>query len=317
MRKILLALLCLAISSLAEAKDMRAAVVVEGGGVKVQPMPIPEPQAGQVRIKVRAASVNPVDWKLAAHSAPGTVPGRDLAGVIDEVGPGAGPWKKGQAVFGIPATGSYAEYAVAPAGTLAPKPARFSFDEAAGLGVVGETAWRAVVTVADVKPGQKVLIQGGAGGVGSFAVQIAHARGAQVIATASPDHAEMLRKLGAQEVIDYHTVRFEDRVHNADVVLNTVDADTGLRSMKVLKPGGILVSVVGDPPADACAAAKIRCAITGHATGEMLRFVGELAEQGKLTVKIERTVSLNEVPQAWELSKQGHIGGKVIVEISP
>jgi NADPH:quinone reductase-like Zn-dependent oxidoreductase len=316
MRKILFALLCLAMSSLAEATDMRAAVVVEGGGVKVQSVPIPEPQTGQVRIKVRAASVNPVDWKLAAHSDPGSIPGRDLAGVIDAVGPGAGPWKKGQAVFGIPATGAYAEYAVAPVGTLAPKPTRLSFEEAAGLGVVGETAWRAMVTVADVKPGQKVLIHGGAGGVGSLAVQIAHARGAQVIATASPDHTELVRKLGAQEVIDYHTVRFEDKVHDADVVLNTVDADTGARSMKVVKPGGILVSIVGPPPADACAEAKIRCAVTGRVTGEMLRSVGELAEQGKLSVKIERTVSLDEVPQAWQLSKQGHIGGKVIVEVS-
>jgi NADPH:quinone reductase-like Zn-dependent oxidoreductase len=174
-----------------------------------------------------------------------------------------------------------------------------------------------MVTVADVQPSQKVLIQGGAGGVGSMAVQIAHARGAHVVATASAAHTDFVRKLGAQEVIDYHSVRFEDRVKDADVVLNTVDAETAARSIKVLKPGGILVSVAGEPPADACAAAKIRCAVTGKVTGELLKPVSDLAEQGKLAVQIDRQLSLDEVAQAWELSKQGHVGGKIILKVSP
>ena len=321
MRKLLALLLCLAAVPLAvplaQAKDMRAAVVTEGGGVKVQAVPIPEPQAGQVRIRVRAVSVNPVDWKLAAHAPAGTIPGRDLSGVIDAVGPDAGPWKPGQPVIAVGVTGTYAEYVLASATALAAKPQRLSFEEAAGLPVVGETAWRAMVTVANVQPGQKVLIHGGAGGVGSMAVQIAHARGAQVITTASADHADFVRQLGAKQVIDYHTVRFEDQVKDADVVLNTVDADTAARSIKVLKPGGMLVSVAGDPPQEACTAAKVRCGITGHATGEMLKHVSELAEQGKLSVHIDRKVSMDEVAQAWALSKQGHVGGKVIIEVSP
>lgn len=310
MRKALTTFLCLMMICLAEAKDMRAAVTLAGGGVQVQSVPIPEPQAGQVRIRVRAASVNPVDWKLAARSGPGNIPGRDMAGIIDAVGPEAGPWRRGQAVFGITVTGSYADYALARVGALAAKPPRMSFQEAAGLGVVGETAWRAIVTVANVQAGQKVLIQGGAGGVGSMAVQIAHDQGAEVFATASANHADFVRQLGAREVIDYRTVRFEDRVHDMDMVLNTVDADTGLRSLHVLKPGGILVSVVGATPAEACAAAKVRCAVTGSVTGEMLSHVGRLA------VRIERTFTLDQAAQAWEAGRQGHTAGKMIVEVS-
>src|SRR5581483_6429682 len=160
-------------------------------------LPKPEPQAGEVRIKVRDASVNPTDWKRADHSGPGAhgTPGRDLSGVIDAIGPAGGPsggtpsqWKIGDPVIAIAPGGSYAEYAIAPLTAIAAKPARMSFEEAAGIGVVGETAWRAIVTVANVQAGQRVLIHGGAGGVGSSAVQIAKARGAYVIATASPSH---------------------------------------------------------------------------------------------------------------------------------
>jgi NADPH:quinone reductase-like Zn-dependent oxidoreductase len=318
MRYVLLGLVCLAMSPLAQAEVMRAVVIGEGGGVKVASVPKPEPQAGQVRIKVRAASVNPVDWKLAARSAQGTIPGRDLAGVIDAVGPDAGGWKKGQAVIAVvaPGAGSYAEYAVALVKAIAPKPKRLSFEEAAGLPVVGETAWRAMVTVANVQPGQKVLIHGGAGGVGSSAVQIAKVRGAEVIATASPDHADLVRHLGAQEIIDYHKVRFEDQVHDMDVVLNTVDADTAVRSIKVVKPGGILVSVAGPAPAEQCADAKIRCAITGSVNGEMLGELSQLADRGQLTVHIDRKMTLDQVADAWRLSKEGHIGGKIILEVS-
>jgi len=319
MRYVLSALVCLLMTPLAQAADaMRAVVIADGGGVKIESVSKPEPQAGQVRIKVRAVSVNPVDWKLAGRSAPGTIPGRDFAGVIDAVGTDAGEWKKGQAVIGVaaPGSGSYAEYTLAQVKALAIKPKHLSFEEAAGLPVVGETAWRAMVTVANVQAHDKVLIHGGAGGVGSSAVQVAKARGAWVIATASPDHADLVRHLGAEQVIDYHSVRFEDQVHDVDVVLNTVDADTGLRSVKVLKPGGILVSVVGPPPTEQCAAAHIRCDITGSVNGEKLGQVSQLADRGQLSVHIDRKMSLADVAEAWRLSKEGHIGGKIILEAS-
>jgi len=313
-----MALWLCATSAASAAEEMRA-VVFTDGHFQLQSVPRPEPQAGQVRIKVRAASVNPVDWKQAERAAPGTrlIPGRDMAGVIDAVGDAAGPWRVGQTVMAIATGGgSYAEYALASTKALALKPQRLSFEEAAGIPVAGETAWRALVTIANVQRGQRVLIQGGAGGVGSLAVQIAKARGAYVIATASPNHDELLRALGADEIVDYHKVRFEEKLKDIDVVFNTVDGDTGARSIAVLKPGGILVSVTGSAPAAQCEAAKTRCSVTGFVTGEMLPALSALAEEGKLHVHIARRFPLAEAVQALELNRQGHTGGKIILEVS-
>ena len=305
-------------ASAASAADNMRAVVFVDGNFEIQSIPKPKPQPGEVRIKVRAASVNPADWKQIARVAPGTplIPGRDLSGVIDAPGDAAAPWKVGQAVIALARGGSYAEYAVASVNAVASKPQRLSFEEAAGIPVVGETAWRALVTIADVQRGQRVLIQGGAGGVGSSAVQIAKARGAYVIATASPSHNELLRSLGADEVLDYHNVRFEEKLKDIDVVLNTVDADTGARSIAVVKPGGILVSVAGAAPTAQCEASHIRCAVTGHATGEMLPALSKLADEGKFRIHIDRQFPLAEAAQALELNRQGHTGGKIILEVS-
>jgi NADPH:quinone reductase-like Zn-dependent oxidoreductase len=308
---------CCAASVVSGAENMQA-VVFGDGNFQLQTLPRPEPRAGQVRIKVRAASVNPVDWKQTERAAPGVrfIPGRDLSGVIDAVGDAAGPWKVGQAVIAIATAGSYVEYAIAAVNAVAAKPRRLSFEEAAGIPVVGETAWRALVTIGDVKAGQRVLVQGGAGGVGSSAVQIAKARGAYVIATASATHDEFLRSLGVDELLDYHKVRFEEKLQNIDLVLNTVDADTAARSIAVVRPGGTLVSVAGAPPAPQCQVAKIRCAVTGPATGEMLGSLSELADQGKFRIHIDRQFPLAEAAQALELSRQGHTAGKLILEVS-
>jgi len=302
------------------ADSMRAAVIVNGK-VEIQNIPIPEPQSGQVRVKVRAVGVNPVDWKIAAFSRGGAgtrIAGRDLSGVIDAVGPGTDGWHVGDAVIGIATqeSGSYAEYALATVTAIAHKPNGMSFEEAAGIPVVGETAWRAMVTVGNVQPGQKVLIHGGAGGVGTSAVQVAKSRGAYIIATASPRNNEFLKSLGVDEVIDYHTTRFEDKVSGLDLVLNTVDADTGSRSVSVLKPGGILISIVGPPPAAECAAAHIRCDVTGRATGEMLAHVVELANEGKFRVYIDRQLPLAQANEAWDMNRAGHTRGKIVLVVS-
>ena len=305
-------------AAVASATENMHAVVFSDGNFQLQTLPKPEPQAGQVRIKVRAASVNPVDWKQAARAVPGArlIPGRDLSGVIDALGDAAGPWKVGQAVIAIATGGSYAEYAIASVNAVAAKPRRLSFEEAAGMPVAGETAWRALVTIANVKPGERVLIHGGAGGVGSSAVQIAKARGAYVIATASPTHDEFLRSLGVDESLDYHNIRFEEKLKNIDVVLNTVDPDTGARSIAVVRPGGILVSVAGAAPAAQCEAANIRCAVTGPATGEMLGSLSELADQGKFRIHIDRQFPLADAAKALQLNREGHTGGKIILEVS-
>jgi NADPH:quinone reductase-like Zn-dependent oxidoreductase len=304
-------------AAFAAAGTMKAGVITDGT-IKVESLPIPEPAAGQVRVKVRAVSVNPVDWKIAMRAAPGSkqVAGRDMAGVIDAVGESAGPWKVGDEIIGIAQGGSYAEYVLASTKAIAIKPKKMSFDESAGLPIVAETAYRAIITVADTQKGQRVLIHGGAGGVGSQAVQIAKARGAYVIATASARNHEFLRSLGADETIDYTTTRFEDKVKNLDVVVNTADADTNARSVGVVKQGGILVSIVGAPPADACTAAKIRCAVTGSVNGEMLPKVVELADAGKLKISIEKRMPMSEAAKAWELNRAGHTRGKIILDVS-
>lgn len=310
-------LLCLLMQPLAWAANSMHAMVLNDGKLELQSRPLPEPQSGQVRIRVRAASVNPVDWKLALRAEPGShsIPGRDLSGVIDAVGPDAGNWHTGQAVIAVATGGAYTEYALASVRAVALKPAHLSFEEAAGIPIVGETGWRAMVVVANVQRGQRVLIQGGAGGVGSAAVQIAKSRGAYVIATASPSHNALLRSLGADEVIDYHDAHAMDAIRKVDVVLNTVDAPTGARSMGMIKPGGILVSVIGAPPAAPCAAAQIRCAITGPVTGEYLAALSELAEHGQLRIYIDQSLPLIEAEKSWELNRAGHTGGKIILEV--
>jgi NADPH:quinone reductase-like Zn-dependent oxidoreductase len=320
MRAIALSLASIVLSSTAFGADtMKAVVVGEGGSLNMESMPKPEPRAGEIRVRVRAVSVNPVDWKLGLRASPADrmIPGRDLAGVVDALGADTQGFKVGDEVIAIAPGGSYAEYAVMPAKIAAPKPTKMTFEEASGIPVVGETAWRAIVTVADVRKGQRVLVHGGAGGVGSSAVQIAKARGAHVIATASPRNHDFLRKLGADEVIDYNTVRFEDEVKDADVVVNTVDADTGSRSIKVVKPGGIVVSVVGPLPAEACAAAKIRCEQTGRVTGELLRHVVDLANEGKFAISIEQKLTLADAGKAWEANRTGHTRGKIVLTVAP
>lgn len=298
------------------SETMRAGVIVDGT-VHIGSVPVPEPGPGQVRVRVHAASVNPVDWKIAARAAPGSrqVAGRDLAGVIDAVGPDAGPWQKGDEVIGIAAGGSYAEYALVSTRAIAKKPATMSFEEAAGIPIVGESAWRSVVTVGNVQKGQRVLIHGGAGGVGSSAVQIAKARGAYVIATASGRNHAFLRTLGADETIDYTTTRFEDKVKDVDVVINTANAETSARSVGVVKRGGILVSLVDEPPADQCSAAGIRCATIGRVNGEMLPALVDLANAGRYRISIDERMPLAEAARAWEISRAGHVRGKIILVV--
>ena len=313
-------ILCLALSlagntAVAAADTMRAAVMVNGA-VEIRAVPVPEPQSGQVRIKVQAVSVNPADWKIASMAGNGDrIAGRDFSGIIDALGPATTGWNIGDAVTGISASGSYAEYTLAAVTSIAAKPANMTFAEAAGMGVAADTAWRAIVTLGDVQPGQKVLIHGGAGGVGTAAVQIARARGAHVIATASARNHVFLRSLGADEVIDYNTTRFEAAVADLDLVLNTAEMETGNRSMGIIREGGMLVSIVGPPPADRCEQARIRCTETGRATGEMLKQVVELANAGKFKVVVERQMPLAEANAAWDLNRGGHTRGKIILMV--
>lgn len=307
-----------------EAAATMQAMVIRDGKAQLQSVPRPNPQSGQVRIRVRAAAVNPADWKRAERDPnSGRIPGWDVSGVIDAVGPSVSGWKAGDAVIGyLEGYGGYAQYAVVPVEHIARKPHRLSFDQAAGIPLVAATAWRALVDEAHLQPGQSVLIQGAAGGVGSAAVQIAVARGAaRVIGTASKQNARFLHSIGATETIDYHTAHFEQGIRGLDVVLDTVSPTTAALSIQMLKPGGVLLSTAGAPPAQQCAAAHVRCVPIqvldeiGTPKSQVLAAVGELADEGKYTVGIDASFPLAEADKAWALNKAGHTVGKIILRV--
>jgi NADPH:quinone reductase-like Zn-dependent oxidoreductase len=312
--------LALAGAQASAAGTMMKAAVISNGKVQMETVPVPEPGPGQVRIKVRAVSVNPVDWKIAERAASGQklIAGKDIAGVIDAVGEGAAPWKAGDAVVGVVAqgSGSYAEYALASTAAIAAKPKKMTFEEASGIPVVAETAWRAIVTVGNVQKGQRVLVHGAAGGVGSSAVQFAKARGAYVIGTASARNHEFLKSIGVDEVIDYTTTRFETKVKDLDVVVNTVDADTNARSIGIVKKGGLLVSIVGAPSDKDCEAARIRCSGVGSVNGQMLPAIVEFADTHEYGINIEQKMPLADAAKAWEINRAGHVRGKIVLVVS-
>ena len=323
---LLLALLVLAPPA-ACAANMRALVLAGDGTLVMRPVAIPEPGAGEVRIHVRAAGVNPADWKLAARLAGASggpvILGLDAAGTIDALGPGVSGWKLGEAVIALvrPPHGSYAPYTIAAAGNIVRRPRSISFAAAAGIPVAAVTAWRSLVTVAHLRRGQRVLIEGGAGGVGSAAVQIAKARGAYVIATASTANLPFLRSVGVDEPIDYTVGPFEQKVSNVDIVLDTANRDVGIEAMGTLKPGGVLVSIVGAMPAERCAAAHIVCAMPGSSgdrpAGPFLEQIARLIDAGRYQVSIERIFPLREGARAWALGRAGHTRGKIILAVGP
>jgi NADPH:quinone reductase-like Zn-dependent oxidoreductase len=317
---LVLGLAAVSLSAWAAPEKMQAVEIGEGGRLSVQTRPVPKPGAGEVLIKVRAAGVNPVDWKSAGRRV-GLVAGADVAGTIDSLGEGVTGLKVGDPVLGVARqSGGYAEYAVLAVNLLAKKPKSLSYEQAAGIPIAAETAYRALHEASKVEKGQTVLIHGAAGGVGSAAVQIAKAAGAKVIGTASANNHDFLKSLGVDQVIDYRAQKFEDVVKNADIVLNTANAETNARSIGVVKKGGSLISIVGPPDAAACAAAGIRCAMPDRATGvpssDLLAKVGELADAGKLSVFVEESFSMADAEKAWTKSREGHTRGKLVIKVA-
>ncbi|MDB5074639.1 MAG: NADP-dependent oxidoreductase [Chloroflexi bacterium] len=284
----------------------------------------PAPKEGEVLLKVHAAGVNPVDWKFRAGYLQQWmpiqlpyVPGNDVAGTVEEVGPGVTEFRKGQAVYGLAQGGTYAQYVVVPASQLAPMPKNLSFDEAASVPVGALTAWHALFTYADLQAGQTVLVHGGAGGVGAFAVQLAHWKGAKVIATASADNLDFVRSLGADTVIDYNATQFETVVRDVDVVVDTVGGDVLQRSWQVLRPGGILVSITEPPSEEEAKKRGVRAAMVQTAfTGEDLRRITELIESGQLKPELGPVFRLTDADKAQELSQTRHGRGRIVLHIA-
>ncbi|MEB8339169.1 NADP-dependent oxidoreductase [Streptomyces endophyticus] len=292
-------------------------------------VPRPKPGIGQIVVAVHAAGLNPTDYKHRASGMflgkPPFVLGWDVSGVVEEVGLGVALFQPGDEVFGmLPypyGAGSHAEYVAGPARAFVPKPAGLSHVEAGALPLVGLTAWQALVDVAQVGPGQRVLIQAAAGGVGHVAVQIAKARGAYVIGTASAAKHEFVRGLGADEVIDYRTVDVAAEVRDIDVVLDTLGGEDRLRSLDVLKPGGILVSLLPVQFDEVTARARelgvraIAMLVEHDQAG--MRAVAELVESGGLTVHVADTYPLAEAAKAHAEGDTGRVTGKLVLTVRP
>jgi NADPH:quinone reductase-like Zn-dependent oxidoreductase len=304
---------------------MKAIRYHDFGGPEVlvlEQVPCPQPQAGQVLVRVLAAGVNPADWKMRAGlyksfmqlPLPMT-PGLEAAGIVEAVGQGVTKFRKGQAVYGA-FMGAYAEYALAAAGDLQEKPANLSFDEAASVPVGALTAWQAVVEVAKVKAGQRVLVHGAAGGVGLYALQFARWKGASVTGTASAGNLELVRSLGAEKAVDYAAAPFENVVKDMDVVVDTVGGDLPERSLKVLHTGGILVTVAGRLDPEMGKAQGVQAVSAGRAPGEKLSQISELLGSKVIKPAVGKVFQLSEARQAQELCQTGHGRGRIILHLA-
>jgi len=312
-------------STMTGKETMKAVQIHAYGGPDVlqfEDVPRPEPKANEVLVRVHAAGVNPVDWKIREGYLSTTLPmimGIDFSGIVESVGSGVTKFRVGDDVFGQVAdeSGSYAEYALAMESDIARKPKELSDLAAAALPVAALVPWQALFDTAKLAPGQKVLIHGAAGGVGSFAVQFAKWKGARVIGTASGAHVEQVRQLGADEVIDYRQKKFEDVARDVDVVLDTIGGDTQERSWKVLKRGGVLVSLVQPPsPEKAAAQGAQGFFVRQKANGEQLATIADLVITEKIKINIETVLPLREARKAQELSQKGHSGGKIVLEVN-
>ncbi|MEV0437237.1 NADP-dependent oxidoreductase [Nocardia sp. NPDC050413] len=287
----------------------------------------PEPGPAEVLIRVHAAGVNPTDsWHRALGGLRGAITplGWDVSGVVEAVGLGVTLFAPGDEVFGMPRhphpAATYAEYVTAPARHLAHKPTNLSHLEAGGLPLVALTAWQALVDTADVRPGQRVLVHAAAGGVGQAAVQIAKARGAHVVGTARADNHEFVRGLGADEVIDYTTTAFEEVARDIDVVVDTIGGEYGPRSLRTLRPGGIVVSLAS--PAEAALADIARplglraqfMIVEADRTGMLA--IADLAREGALRVHVDTVVPLESASKAHEIADTQRTRGKIVLEVA-
>jgi NADPH:quinone reductase-like Zn-dependent oxidoreductase len=284
----------------------------------------PTPGPADVLVRIRAASVNPADWKIrsgvvALPVAMPFIPGFDLSGVVESVGHQVTRFRPGDEVFGMPTpfVGTYADYARAPAADLAPKPQRLSHVDAAALASVGLTAWQALVGIAQIQAGQRVLVHAAAGGVGHVAAQIAKAYGAYVIGTARASNHTFLAGLGVDEVVDYTTEDFARAVKDVDVVLDNMGYNYGPRSLETLSPGGILVSAVWDhpgvTPADAAKRGVRFATVQVRPSAADLEELGRLAERGLVRVHVADVLPLSQAADAHRLSESGRVRGKLVL----
>jgi NADPH:quinone reductase-like Zn-dependent oxidoreductase len=309
---------------------MKAVAMHAYGGpevLKYEDAARPDPATGEVLVRVHAAAVNPVDWKVRAghlkgflnYSSP-LIPGWDLSGVVEATGAGVTDWKQGDAVYARPdlrRNGAYAEYIAVRASELGHKPRSIDHVQASAIPLACLTAWQALFDAGGLKAGQRVLIHAAAGGVGTFAVQLAKWKGAHVVGTASERNHAFLRELGADEVIDYTKTNFEEVVRDVDVVLDTLAGQTRDRSWNVLKKDGILVSILGQPSPDDAAQRGVRAAgVFVEPNQAQLGEIAKLVDSGKLRPIIETVLPLAQAARAHEMNQTLHTRGKIVLQVA-
>jgi NADPH:quinone reductase-like Zn-dependent oxidoreductase len=317
---------------------MKAVRIHEFGGpevMKIEEVERPAPAADEILVKVYASGVNPVDWVIRNGANDNLRPlltlpmtlGWDAAGVVEETGSDVTEFQKGDEVYGVPnfpGDGSYAEYCAAKANQFALKPKSIGFNKAAGVPLAALTAWTGIFEYGKLQPGQRILIQGATGGVGSFAVQFAKAKGAYVIGIASADNLEYLKELGADEAIDYKTQKFEDLLRDIDVVLEASplrDNDERLKSVKVLNQGGTLVSVNTDFPfndevSEALAKKNAKGELAANQPRhDWLKEIAQLIDEGNVKIFISKVFPLEQVAEAHRESETWHVRGKLVLEV--
>lgn len=299
---------------------MRAVVMHETGGpdvLRYEETERPQPGDGEVLIRVRAASVNPVDWKYRRGFVEKAVPvvlGSDVSGTV-ELSRAEG-FAEGDEVFGLAASGGYAEFASAPAAVIAKKPASISHVQAAALPVAGLTAWQALFDRGELQSGQTALIAGAAGGVGHFAVQFSRLGGARTIGTGSSRNRDFVLGLGAEEYVDYTQQDVAEAASGVDLAFDTVGGETTESLLPTLGEGGILITIAGAPPEEAARERGLRAELLVMSpTSEQLARIADLVATDDLRVEIAEALPLTEIQRAHELSESGHTRGKIVLTV--
>jgi NADPH:quinone reductase-like Zn-dependent oxidoreductase len=289
-------------------------------------IPIPQPQAGELLVKIHEAGVNPVDFKIRSGHYPAVksdklpyVLGRDFSGEVEACGPNVTAFRTGDAIYALIGIerGAYAEYVIVKQSEAALKPKALDYVAAAAVPLAGLTAWQGLFRYGGLQAGQRVLIHGGSGGVGHFAIQFAKARGAHVITTVSGEHVGFARHLGADEVIDYEKQRFETQVQDLDMVFDLIDGETRERSWATLKKGGILVSTLTEPSQETASAHAVRATrYTVEESGRELAEIAALIDTGKVKPFVSKTFALRDAASAQEYIKDAHPQGKVVLIVA-
>jgi NADPH:quinone reductase-like Zn-dependent oxidoreductase len=311
------------------AYEMRAVTISKYGDQSVLTygdIERPKPKPDEILVHNRAVAVNPVDWKIrnglgemfGLHLP--IVLGCEIAGTIEEIGSAVHDFRSGDPAYGyvsLQRNGGYAEYTIAKPDEIAPKPESLDFDDAASVPVGALTSWQAIFDTANLRAGQKILITGASGGVGSMAVQLAKAKGAFVIATASGKNEEFVRSLGADEFVDYTRVKFQERVREVDVVFDTVGGETLDRAFETLLRGGYLVTTVMPPSSEKAENYGVHATMIGvQPSSKQLREINQLIAEGKLKTHVAVVLPLSEVRKAHQLSESGRTRGKIILHPS-